>query len=289
MAQKVSLRALKERARVLETHVVRRGYADHEELEQYRPGSEGNPGKNTTWAYIWWLMQLTRFAGREDTLGYGDVNRQHGAADAAVLDALRNEPECLVLPPLEDPLTPDAKKRELFVYPKSLDALMWCHAHDQLLSWLTAKYDVLMRNNTAADLEMMDRCMAEMSYQYRLLVWVVGTKGPGMPDGFERASDHPEPPAWTDLQPFEMLLFAKAHMTVNGDRLRALEYLVAPQKADKKTVQRPSWSVFMGSMAVKMKVQPERLMKDFSLGEVMAAVKLSAPPPIEQKPKKAAS
>ena len=226
-------------------------------------------------------MQLTRFAGREDALGAGDIHRNHEAADAAVLDALRNEPEHLEFPPLED----GEEKRLYRVYPKSLDALLQCHVRDHVLAWLTAKYDILRRNQTAAEMELLPRCVAEISYQYSLLVWIVCTAGPRMPDGFTTEELRPDAPEWAELQPFEMLLVAKAHMKVNGDRLRALEYLIAPQKADKRTTRRPSWSVFMGSMAVKMKVQPERLMRDYSLGEVMAAIKLSAPA-YEEKPEK---
>lgn len=298
---KVTIRMLKERCGILEDHVRLRGYATADELAEYRPGGETNPGPKTLWSWIWWLAQLTRFAGREEVMGGQGGSTGHQEADALILDALRNAPKELSFPSLEDgPCSKHFAKVEgcdecegewpapriMSVYPKSLDALMWCHARDELLKWQTAQYDVLREYGGAKEMDMLERVTAAMAREYRLLMWAVTTEGPRLPKELVE-QEHPDPPEYTDIQPLEMLLVAKAHMEVNGERLHAIERLLAPAKADEKQLQRPSWSVFVGQMAIQMKVQPAKLMKDFSLGELLATAKVSQPPyDPEKKPKK---
>lgn len=268
-AQKVTIRSLKARTKILEKHVRRRELATEEELKDHRPGGKENSGPRSLWSWVYWYAQLTRFSGREDVLGSGS-GMAGETADAIVLDALRNAPETVKLTPQAD-----GTPRSVKVYPKSLDALLHVHARDELLSWLTKRYHVLKDNATPDDLELLDRVANELAHQYRIIVWILCSEGPRMP--FDPANSEPNPPDWSDVDPIEAIAIFQGHLEVNGNRLRALDALVSPYTDNTKDgrVKRPSWSTFVGALSVRMKLAPSELMKDRSLGELLAMVKLA--------------
>jgi hypothetical protein len=140
---------------------------------------------------------------------------------------------------------------------------------------------MLLDRATADDMALAERAAQEIAYQYQLLIWTVCHPGPGKP--FDVEEERPLPPDWTDLYGVENLLICKAHMNVNGHRLQTLETLIAPKKRKPGVEQRPSWSVFIGSLAVQLKKDPRTLMCDTSLAELLATVKLAAPPEPEKK------
>lgn len=269
-ANKVTIRSLKERCKILERHVRRRELATEEELRDYRPGGKDNSGPRSLWSWIYWFAQLTRFSGREDILG-GPGGVATEEADAIILDALRNAPQAVKLTPQDD-----GTPRSMKVYPKSLDALLHVHARDECLNWLTKRFYLLKENAEGpGDLELLDRVATELSHQYQVIIWIVCSEGPQMP--FETADSEPNPPDWAEVDPIEAVAIFRVHLEVNGNRLKALNSLVSPYSDDGKDgrTKRPSWSTFVGALAVRMKMAPEELMKDRALAELLAMVKLA--------------
>lgn len=274
----VSVAALKERCGALEGHVKHRKLASGDELASYRPGGplnryppslSGATGRAASlWNWVWYHAQLVRFCGREDTTT-GEVQD----ADAIIMDALRGAPEVVEVP---SPL-PEAPPQVFAVYPKSMDALIVCHTRDRLLLWLATRIKVLRSHETPETLSIIERGLLEISYQHGLMCWIVTHRDAGLP--FTLDDVRPElPPEIAAMDTFTKLRISRAHMKVNGERLAALEALVSEQVTSSGAPsKRPSWSVFIGTLSQKMGVQPQVLMRDYSLGEMLAAVKLGTP------------
>jgi hypothetical protein len=260
----MSKRDLQAKCAVLEEKVRARRLATDDELAEYRPERKSAP----LWDWIWWYAQLVRFCGRLE------VHEHAGAeADALIIAALRAEPKTVQLDP----------ERSLQVFPKSFDALLNIHARDQLLLWLTTRYAALHDNANGADaMQFLERVAGEMAYQHQLLAWTVTTPGPGLPFAPEEENSRPAPPAEIRaLEPWEILRLHQAFLEVNVMRLNALDKLIDPPKGDEKG-GRPSWSVFMGSLSLKMQTDPKKLMRDYALVQLLAVVKLAAPAPLEE-------
>lgn len=256
-------RELIQKCATLEEKVRAQRLASDDELAEYRPARKSAP----FWEWIWWYAQLVRFCGRLERHEFASAE-----ADALILAALKAEPKTIEL----------GEGRSLQVFPKSFDALINIHARDRQLMWLTTRYAALRDNANGADaMQFLERAAAEISYQYQLLAWSGTTPGPGLPFVPE-AQDRPEPPAEiTALEPWEILRLHQAFVEVNIARLQALDKLIDPPKGDDKS-GRPSWSVFLGSLAMKWQVDPKTLMRDHALVQLLAVVKLAAPAPIDE-------
>lgn len=259
-----SLRSLQENCGIIEKHVLVRRYVTPDELDAYRPGSPDNPGARTIGAWVHWYAQLVRFAGREDQQD-DDTQR----ADAAVLDALRAEPQMVTLTAKDA----EGRFREVAVHPKSLDALLQCHAKDRLLGWLAERVYVLQQSTRSEHIELLEAAHAEIAYQYAVLAWIVTTPGPRSP--IPSGTAHLEPPdEILDLEPWDFLRIAQAHAVVNAHRMQALESLISKDTDGPQVATRPSWSIFVGDLAIRMETSEESLMKDRTLGGLLSAIKL---------------
>ena len=259
----MSKKELQQKCATLEEKVRARRLASDDELAEYRPARKSAP----LWDWIWWYAQLVRFCGRLE---------QHesagGEADALIVAALRAEPKTVGLD----------GGRSLQVYPKSFDALLNIHARDQLLLWSTTRYAALRDNKNSADaLQFLERMAAEIAYQYQLLAWAATTEGPGLPFAAESDERPTVPAAIAALEPWDILRVQQAFVEVNVARLNALDKLIEPPKGDEKG-GRPSWSVFLGSLAMKWQVDPKKLMRDHALVQLLAVVKLAAPAPADE-------
>lgn len=254
---------LERRCRTLETHVRRCKYASEQELDAYRPGGPDNPDRRGLWGLIRWHAQLVRFCGREEA-HEGD----RAAADGEVLDALRGESLSVTLVEPRPAEAPAA----LEVHPKGLSALMECHQRDALLGWLGLRAIALREALTPDDLELSGRVQEEIAHQYALLAWIVTHPGPALP--YEFGDRRPVPPAWAlALSPHDYMRIAQAHSVVNAQRLGALDTLVAKDSAPGEAPIRPSWSVFVGELAVKMQTPADVLMRDHTLASLLATVR----------------
>jgi hypothetical protein len=78
-----------------------------------------------------------------------------------------------------------------------------------------------------------------------------------------------------DLDPWDFLRIAEAHAVVNAQRLQAVEALISKHtEGDGTVMTRPSWSIFIGDLAIRMEVSEESLMKDRTLGALLSSIKL---------------
>jgi len=293
----VRKRELRERCQRLEAQVRERGLATEAELAEYRPA----PRAPDEFAWIYWYAQLVRFCGRLEQRELVSAE-----ADGLIIAALRADPQEVKLsdgatlgglggwllerlligwPALEPHravleeilrTTPAALPvPSVWVYPKSFEALLNVHARDQLIAWLAARYALCRQAINGADvMALLERVAAELAYQQGLMVWSALTPGHGLP--FALTDDRPALPELVrSLGPWDLVRVHQAFIEVNASRLQALEKLIQPMR-DEQGGGRPSWSVFIGTMALKWRTDPVRLMRDHALIQLLATAKIAA-------------
>lgn len=235
------------------------GLATEEYLAKHRPGGEDNPSEDV-FGWLRFYAVLHRCHARGET----STSATHARNDATVLDALRNEPIMVV--PIED-------SDDIFVYPKSLDALLHVHALDIQLAWMLAQKEMLEIEASAASLNLIQNVMDVMAYTYQLLCWVVTTEGPEMPYAVE--DDNPEIPSYIKaLSPWDVVRICQAHQE-HLARLGVLSSLL-DAKSQREGGKRPSWSMFIGSMSVELGESANTLMRHRSLAELLAVARIHA-------------
>lgn len=265
MAERFSLKGLQEKCKILEAHVQRQQLDAGEDppLEDYRPGGKENKQRGVG-AWVFFYAQLVRLCGKAEY-----ARDDHEEADATVLDALRNEPLAVEL----IGRTKEKEREVLTVYPKSIGALMVCHALDWQLGWLGSKVQALKASDDPQHLDLLTRALDEIGKLYALLAWIVSHPTPGLP--YPAGEAPPTPPdSFLHLDTLDLPRIAQAFGVVNAQRLQALDALLAPQTGGHDAAQeRPSWSVFVGSLAIRLNKKPSELMYDLSLGEMLAMIR----------------
>ena len=243
-------------------HIEARKLATPEEVASFWPRSKSASHKEE-WIHAWGrLMRL--LAREENRVG----NMDFTDADARITKALTGEPVGLMVYPVGGVPT------EVRVHPKSFHVLSeFFHARDWLLLQLAARVDVLREKGTFEDYDLLTRANAELIFQQQLLAAAACTEGPTLPEDIWAGKDVSE--FWRSVTPADLLRINQAYVYVNHTQLEALEVLVQAGKRGGR--DRPSWSIFFGSLATKMNIPAERLMKDHALVSLLATVKLSQP------------
>lgn len=274
----VSAAELKAECVQLERDVLRRQLATEEEVAPYRPGKESNNQRDAR-GWLRYFARLHRFHARgEDS----NSDEARARADAQVLAALRDEPvrvdllQPLVLLPIADE-EPEPPIDHLYVYQKSLDALLHAHALDRQLAWLLLQKERIEEAGARGmprSSELLDRTTDAISYTYGLIVWIMTSSGPTMPYTLDGRHDPELPAEIRQLHPVDVAQIANAAMKHHA-RLAALQVLL-DRKSRNEGGKRPSWSQFIGSLAVEMGVDSVQIMKHRSLGSLLASVQLNA-------------
>lgn len=250
----ISVAEFKAECTVLERAVRSAGLVTEEKLKEERP-------KRGADARAWMAY-------------YVSLHRRHaflnkpggGSEDAEVLDALRGQPIVVEL------IRKDGQQVQ--VYPKSLHASLYVHALDLKLAWLLAQKALLEGRGTAGDVLVLPKVYEAITYVYQLLAWIVCSEGPAMP--FDTNDPDPEPPSWvTELEPWDVLRICQAHQKLLM-RLQALSALIDDGTAHDQTGIRPSWSMFISTMAVELKESSVNLMKLRSIGELLAMARMNS-------------
>jgi hypothetical protein len=256
----------------LERAVLAAGLATREELEPHKPGGTENSRKDAR-GFLRYYAVLHRRHARGEFQATPD-NRIR--ADAAVLAALRDEPVRVdLIQPV--PWVGDTTTSFLFVYPKSLDALLQAHALDRQLAWLilqAERVDAAGLRGMPGASELHKKLLDGISYAYGLLAWIMTSPGPGMPYNIN-VNEDPELPAYiTALHPMDLPQIAAAAQRHHA-RLTAIQALL-DHRPQEKAGKRPSWSSFIGSLAIELDADSVQIMKFRSLGSLLAATQLAA-------------
>ena len=239
-----------------------------EQIERWKPGGTENQGRD---AYCW--LRFYRTLHRELAVRQQHPNAGPAGApaeDAIITASLSNEPKRVLR------LLPDAEGNpvDLLVHPKSWHALVHLMSRDQCLGFLAREITRIGVVGSAEQLDAHVRALDEIDLQQRLCAWILTTPGPGLP--FLATDRAPEPPEWTKtLETTEIVDLIAAHQDVNRERLAYLRALIE-EDPEAKGSMRPSWSVFFGALGTELQVRPEALMRDRSLCELLAQVRLSA-------------
>ena len=248
---------LKAECATLERAVRSAGLATDEYVAKHRPGGEDNTAED-----VFGWLRFYAVLHRAHARGEIQPDVAHARNDGTILDALRNEPIMVV--PLED-------TSDIFVYPKSLDALLHVHALDLQLAWMLTQKEMLEAEASAASMNLIQYVMDAMAYTYQLLCWVVTSEGPEMP--YKVEDDAPEIPKYVRvLSPWDVVRICQAHQEHLG-KLSVLSSLLDTH-SQRENGKRPSWSMFVGSMSVEMGEPANVLMKHRSLAELLAVARI---------------
>jgi hypothetical protein len=254
---------LKAECTTLERAVRSANLATEEYLVLHRPGGAENSAEDV-FGWLRYYAVLHRAHAKGES---APVSAAHARNDAQILDSLRNEPIMVV------PLNPgeDGESRNVFVYPKSLDALLHVHALDIQLAWMLTQKEILETEASAASLNLIQQLMSVKAYTYQLLCWVVTTEGPELPYRVEE--DNPEIPQYVlAFSPWDVVRICQAHQE-HLTRLSVLTTLL-DAKSQRDGGKRPSWSMFIGSMSVELGESSNTLMRHRSLAELLAVARI---------------
>lgn len=262
---------LREKCKILASVVDTSGVATEAEVRAVRPGSPENPDRGV-WGWVHYHANLVAFNARTATRSAAGGT---GAEDPEqlILKALRRAPETMEPVGAGTHGVPD----HLIVTPKGADALFWFHDKDLLLARLVDALEALRARQDQLDPELEERASGELSYQNHLLAWAACAEGPWLPfDPYREA--RPELPPWVRaLDPRDLVTVNRLFQEVNGGRTRALVAFMPSKRPDGDGVApRASWSVFASSVAMEMSVPVSTLLRDWTLGELLAQVHVAA-------------
>jgi len=243
---------LRRRCGDLRRAVVRARVADEDEVARYWPGGAVNTETHRLGRWVFCYANLIRLMGRTEQR---DADAR---VDAAVASALSAEPMRVTL----------SNGTAVAVYPKSYHALRWLDSLDRSVRDLvglaaTAQVD------TSDAIKALALAPLVESLAVRLWAWVLTEGSADAPAAlpFDEATT-PEPPAWTSmLAPEDLLLLARAHVEVNGRRLRIISDAFPSETS---SASRLSLSGFLGTAAQELGQRPATLLREWSLGEVFA-------------------
>jgi hypothetical protein len=263
----ISTKELRAESQVLERAVLSARLSTKEALAPHRPGGAENPGKDAR-GWFSYYRHLVRVHARADRSSpSATVDRE--AADRNVLNALRAEPVRVNLVPRLDGAEP-----VLYVYAKSLDALLHITALDRQLAWFTRQHALLVAMGTPDAIALLPRATAEISYTYGLLSWIVTTPGPGLPYLID--AERPELPAHiVALEPWDIVRIVEAHHK-HLLRVHAVSQLIDERSQNEEGGSRPSWSMFAANAAEMFGADPVVITRDRPLAALLAATWLNS-------------
>lgn len=262
--------ALKAQCKALADDLLQIGAASAEAVTRVRPGGDENPHRDgAAWLRFYGQLQLLRGRSQSSHSSHASAAGTEGnpGDDSLTLAALAGAPAVIRV-----------AGADRGVYPKSLSALLHCHARDIVLGKLATLLAALKdadANDEHADL--VAEAIDEIDYHTQVLCWIALHEGPGLPfPAHERQPVVPE--EMRALGPLNVLEINRAFARVNWVNLRAMQSLIAPdpESESSSSSQRPSWSIFMGALAIELHEDPTTLIERRALVSVMASTSLAA-------------
>jgi hypothetical protein len=266
---------LERRCRVIEGSVRQRRLARADELAAVCPGGPENPERGFPGA-LRWYGHLCGFLEREDSSA-----PQRRAADAALMAALAELPKDL---PLTVTQGPDGTPLTLRVYPKGLLTLLDCEVRNLVLRALTMRVEALRATPPEVfgpdHAVHLDKASRELGRQLCMFAWIATSPGPGFPYP-EDADPEPNPPEHiAALDPWDLYQICQAWREVNVGRLQMADTLAKAPAAG--TEGGMSWSILYSTVGEAHHKDPKRLLRDRSLANVLASVRLGHPEPAKK-------
>ena len=257
------------KAWLIEQCTLYRNHVRVRELATAAEIAEAWPAKGAT--VLRWIHAYGSFRAWIDT--QDDTTGRRDRAEEVMLAALGEEPEQVIL---------QGGQRVVKVYPKGLRALLWFRGQDWLLGWMAERLQALREGEERGELDrelvpepvtLMRKVEDALAHELAAMAAVACHEGPGLgPDALR--SDPPQ--EWVDLDTVELYAVNRAFFEVNGGRMEALQRIVKPTKgAADGPEARMSWTVFMGTLSMRMNVDARTLMEDHSLVKLLAQVGLA--------------
>lgn len=260
----ITVRQLKAQCNDLAEDLLRYEQTSVEALLALKPGGADNPKRDTS-AWVRYYGQLQLLRGRAQG-AVGPTARGAQGDDSLALAALAAMPVVVRV----------ADGHEYVVHPKSLSALLHCHAREIVLGRLAALVASL-KDADAKDehVALVHEALGEIDYQTQVLAWIACHDQPGLP--FPRHERRPVvPEQWANAHALSVLEINRAFARVNWVNLRAMQSLIEPDPDAGENRSRPSWSMFMGSLAIELHEDPMHLIENRALVSVMASTQLAA-------------
>lgn len=252
------------RCEILRGDVLARKLTTEDEVDEEYP-EKGKRGSLEDW--IIYFGNLIGIRRREEWFA-----TKADEAEEKVLEAAREVPVRLSL----------LSGEEVWIYPKSHDALMWFKEKAYVLNWITARMELLKDLADRGELdssllpnpmEALEMASREVPYHLACLCAEACRKGVQLTDDRNDPSE-----MFLDLPPIDVVRIQVKFQDVNGGRLLHLEQLVksyTPGSGEERGAGPMSWSVFFGTMAQETNTDMEVLMKDRSLLAVLSQIRLS--------------
>ena len=265
-ARTIPLATVREECRRIQGHLKAVQAFTAEELRELEPGGSQNPEDGARGVLRWHALLNQRFAA-DQARSVPSAADEAAEADALATRALAAEPIVHRL------LTPVADREQVAVHPKSAAALLWFDAQDRWLAELADARRIVGASFTNADRELTARIDAEIAFTLSLFVWALCTPGPKLP--FEPSEGaRVEVPDWArQMDPIDIAAVCQLHVRVNALRARALTRVLDPESPTSGKANR--WSVFFSMASMELGERPTKLIHDWSLVEVLGAVRLS--------------
>lgn len=297
MKRALGVRDLRPRCEDLARWAIQRGLVSLAEAEAHRPGGERNPD-TSAWGWLAYYGRLMAWHEREhvaDGLSPRPDQRRgerpavaadplqalDPVAERALLDALGGNPMRVAL---VRPIP--GHGAEVYVHPKSLEALEEIHAWDHDVGWLAARLYWLEQTSRdgharANDVRLIRATRRRLTHLHALLVWILTTGrddcDAACPYDPARTPDPEAPREWRGVDPYDLAAILRAHQQVNSERLLLLEKLLPTKVPDPdEGAKRAGWSVFVAAAARARNLDPEQPYKRWALTKLVADAALNA-------------
>ncbi len=263
----VKVRALRAQCEALAGDLLQQGQTTADALRAVRPGGAENPKRDgSAWVRYYGQLQLLRGRAQGTPRGASGSGESTGSDDSLTLAALSAAPVMV-----------RTAAGERLVYPKSLATLLHCHGRELVLGKLATLLAAL-KDADANDehAELIADAVDEISRQTQILAWIALTEDEGMPfKPHERSPVIPDEIA--ALDPLSILEINRGFAKANWVNLRAMQSLIEPDPdAGDAPHARPSWSMFIGALAMELHEDPTTLIEHRALVSVMASTQLAA-------------
>lgn len=245
---------------MLEQSVRAASTATPAQLDAARPGGAENPDRSAM-GLLYYFGALSRWHAMGPSVPTKHSMRWDSAAMDDLRAALAAEPITIVMD----------SGRKVAVHPKGEHALHRVALASLSCEWITVQRLTLHEAETTPQtLEALRKAIEAEAMLTAEFVWIVTHPGAGLPFSDDAQWEH-DAPAWIreELTPFDIIAIRRAHLEVNLLRINAISER-SRHLAGGGSEAIPLAS-FLGVMSNELQVQPEVLVRQWSLGAIFGS------------------